>query len=220
MTIERHGHSGLRALLDERIAAHDKPGAVSAALDAIERGEVDIPALHALLGDLLVDIGAAWQEGTCSVWEEHLASGTIRTIVEAVYPGLPRPEPAPARTVVLACPQDESHDLGLRMLSDRFELAGWRTQMVGADTPSGELAAAARALGAELIVLSASTHFHRIRIKRILDDLHSALPGVRVVVGGAAFSRDCCGLDDDELMRPEEFFGPGADARSDDGPVG
>jgi len=219
MTTDRHRDSGLRKLLDERLAAHDKPGAVSVVLEAVERGEIEMPALHALLGELLVDIGAAWQDGTCAVWEEHLASGTVRTIVEALYPRLARPASAPARTVVLACPQDESHDLGLRMLSDRFELAGWRTQMVGADTPSGEIVAAARALGAELIVLSASTHFHRVRIKTILDDLHSALPGVRVVVGGAAFTSDCCGLDDDEMMRPEEFFGVGALVAHDDGPV-
>jgi methanogenic corrinoid protein MtbC1 len=200
----------LRRQLEERIAAHDKPGAVAAALSAVDREEIDLPALYAMLADLMHDVGSAWQAGSTPVWEEHLAHGVARTIVEALYPSVRRCAGSalrPGRTVVLACPQDESHDLGLRMLSDRFDLAGWDTHLLGADSPTGEIAAASEALSAQLIVLSASTHFHRVRVRALLDELHSALPGVRVVVGGPAFSQDCCGLEDEEVMRPEEFFG-------------
>lgn len=221
MTTDSHSPSSLRERLDESINAHDKQGAVSAALNAVDSGEITIAGLYALLSALLVDFGSAWQTGERTVWEEHLASGTVRTIVEAVYPRLPRPAGTGApRTALLACPQNETHDLGLRMLSDRFEMAGWRTQLLGADTPSGDIAAAALAVGAELIVLSASTHFHRVRIRSLLDDLHSELPGVRVVVGGAAFSRDCCGLQDEEIMQPDEFFGIAPAPAPGDGPVG
>jgi methanogenic corrinoid protein MtbC1 len=202
----------LRTLLQARIDAHDKPGAVTAALDAVERGDLSVPRLYALLGDLMADLGESWQSGATSVWQEHLVSGIVRTIVEALYPAVrAQAAAAPRRggTVVLACPQDESHDLGLRMLCDRFDLAGWDTHLLGADCPTGEIAAAAETLGAGLVVLSASTHFHRMRVRTLLDDLHSALPDVRVVVGGPAFSRDCCGLSDDEVMSPEEFLDAG-----------
>lgn len=209
----------LRAALQERIDAHDKPGAVAVALRAVEQGAVGVPQLYAVLGALMTDLGASWQAGTTPVWQEHLVSGVTRTIVEALYPAvraLADAVPATGRTVVLACPEDESHDLGLRMLSDRFDLAGWRTHLLGADVPTGDIAAAAETLGAELIVLSASTHFHRMRVRTLLDQLHSALPGVRVVVGGPAFTRDCCGLDEEEVMVPEEFFGDdGAADRSE-----
>ena len=222
-TIERHAMtadpttgSPLRTLLGERIAEHDKPGAVAAALDAVRADEIGITDLYAMLSGLMVDLGLSWQEGLTSVWEEHLASSVARTIVEALYPTVrEHADAAPRRglTAVLACPQDEPHDLGLRMLCDRFDLAGWDTHLLGADTPTGEIAAAAETLAADLVVLSASTHFHRVRIRALLDDLHSALPGVRVVVGGAAFSHDCCGLDDEEVLRPDEFFDPaGVDA--------
>ena len=211
MTADASTDAPLRTLLSERIAAHDKPGAVAAALDAVRRDEIGITDLYALLSRLMVDLGLSWQSGSTPVWEEHLVSSVARTIVEALYPTVrERAVAVPRRglTVVLACPQDESHDLGLRMLCDRFDLAGWDTHILGADTPTGEIAAAAEALHADLVVLSASTHFHRVRIRTLLDDIHSALPGLRVVVGGAALSRDCCGLDDEEVMRPDEFFDP------------
>lgn len=208
MTPDHEERPELRVRLDERLAAHDKAGAVSIALEAIRAGTIDLDGLYEMLGGLLADVGSAWQDGTLPVWEEHLVSGTVRTIIEAAYPLLPRPSGSEGegRTVVLACPQDEAHDLGLRMLSDRFEMAGWHTHFLGADTPVGEIAAAASMLGADLIVLSASTHFHRMRIRSLLDELHAALPGIRVVVGGAAFSRDCCGLEEREVMHPEEFL--------------
>lgn len=205
----------LHALLQDRIDAYDKPGAVAAALGAVDRGDLSAPRLYELLGGLMADLGEAWQSGDTAVWQEHLVSGMVRTIVEALYPAVRARAAAVERrgvTVVLACPQDESHDLGLRMLCDRFDLAGWDTHLLGADCPTGDIAAAAETLDADLVVLSASTHFHRMRIRTLLDELHAALPAVRVVVGGPAFTRDCCGLSDHEIMDPEEFLdttGPG-----------
>jgi len=212
MTADDITAARLRTLLGERIAAHDKPGAVAAALEAVDRDEIGVTDLCSMLSSLMVELGRSWQTGSTPVWEEHLASSVARTIVEALYPTVREHADATPRrglTVVLACPQDEPHDLGLRMLCDRFDLAGWDTHLLGADTPTGEIAAAAEALAADLVVLSASTHFHRVRIRTLLDDLHSAIPGVRVVVGGAAFSQDCCGLDDEEVMRPDEFLEAG-----------
>jgi methanogenic corrinoid protein MtbC1 len=213
MTVDGTAIRSLRAALQGRIDAHDKPGAVATALSAVERGAVSVPQLYAVVGALMADLGASWQSGATPVWQEHLVSGIARTIVEALYPtirALADTAPRRGRTVVLACPQDESHDLGLRMLCDRFDLAGWNTRLLGADSPTGDIAAAAETLGADLIVLSASTHFHRMRVRTLLDELHSALPGVRVVVGGPAFTRDCCGLDEEEIMDPAEFFGDDA----------
>lgn len=217
MTLGSHGYDDLRARLDERIAAHDKPGAVAAALTAVDSGGVGVQELYAMLCVLLVDLGSEWQAGTRAVWEEHLATGVVRTIVEALYPRLERPTGSAggSGTVLLACPQDESHDLGLRMLSDRFEMAGWCTHLLGADTPAGDIAAAAAALDVDLVVLSASTHFHRVGIRALLDDLHAALPDTRIVVGGAAFTHDCCGLQDEEVMQPEELLDIRAGAAPD-----
>ena len=56
------------------------------------------------------------------------------------------------RSVLLACPPGEGHDLGLRMVSDRFDMAGWATYFLGPDTPVAEIADAARRLGVDAVV--------------------------------------------------------------------
>lgn len=201
----------LRTRIDELLAAHDKAGAVQAALAAVDDGTIGVRALYArVLSPLMVDVGAAWQAGGTAVWEEHLAAGAVRTIVEALYPtvrGLADAAAPTGRSVLLACPPNEGHDLGLRMLADLFDLAGWRTYLLGPDCPGPEITAAAETLGVDLVVLSSSTHFHRVRVRALLDELHTRLPGVHVVVGGPAFARGTRGFSAEETTLPPEVVG-------------
>ena len=76
--------------------------------------------------------------------------------------------------MLLACPPEENHDLGLRMVADRFDMAGWTTYFLGADTPVDEIADAAARLGVDAVVLSSSTHFHRVALRRAVDELSAA----------------------------------------------
>lgn len=202
----------LRHRLDLLFAEHDRPGAVAAALHAVDSGDLDIPTLyHDVLVPAIKQVGSGWQHGRIRVWEEHLASATVRTIVEALYPRVQKlkDERIPdGRSVLLACVVDERHDLGLRMLSDVFDVNGWTTHYLGADTPTIQIEDAALMLKVDLIVLASVTLFDRLQTRHVLDELHRRLPDTRVVV---ACSGDVCadtGLASEELFRADEFFGP------------
>ncbi len=154
-------------------------------------GEIAIPNLYVcVLGPLLSDVGLAWQFGRERVWEEHFASATVRTIVESLYLDVCEAAahvPKRGETAVLACPPDEQHDLGLRMLADRMMLVGWDVYFLGQDTPNAEIIAAARALNADFVVLSVATHFNRVELRATIERLTRELPDVRVGIGGPAF---------------------------------
>jgi len=198
----------LRRRIDAALTARDRVGAVSSALDAVRSGDIAIPALYdQVLTPLLVDTGAAWQAGTTAVWEEHFTSATVRTIIEALYLDVVAiaATVAPRGShVLLANPPREQHDLGLRMLSDRFELAGHTVTFLGADTPLDEIAAAARTTSADLVVLSISTLYERVELREIMESLRKKLPNCRIRVGGAAFARDRS-WPAEELLDLEEF---------------
>jgi methanogenic corrinoid protein MtbC1 len=201
--------------LRDRVDERDRAGAVGLVLDAVESGRIGIPELYTqVLGPYLAQVGASWCHGTESVWQEHLASHTVLTIIEALYPTVLRiaaEAPATGRSVLLACPPQERHELGLRMLSDRFELAGWNVTNLGADTPLLDIVAAAHATRPELVALSVSTVFERVELRRFIDSLRAALPGVRIVVGGPAFSKDRSWPAED-LLDPAELGLPGCQA--------
>lgn len=195
----------LRSALEERIASRDRAAAVALVLDAVGSGSISIPVLYRdVLGPLLVDTGKLWSAGERTVWEEHLTSRVVETVVESLYPEVVAAAPAQRRgRIVLACPAGEQHDLGLRMLADRLEIAGWEVFLLGADTPAEELAAAARALGANAVALSASTHFQRVDLRRYIERLRAALPDVLVHAGGPAFEGTGEPWDDVSRLDPD-----------------
>jgi methanogenic corrinoid protein MtbC1 len=185
---------------------------VTAALAAVDAETVTVPKLYGILASLLVNVGERWSTGEVAVWEEHLASSTVRTIVESLYPrvrALADARGADRGTLLLACPPHEAHDLGLRMLADRLELAGWRVFFLGADTPGVDIVDAARAVGAQSVILSLSTHFHRVAFRSLLAQLREALPNTRILVGGPALARETKGIPDADLFDAAGLLGPG-----------
>jgi methanogenic corrinoid protein MtbC1 len=197
------GRSAVRPDLDRALRAHDRTGAVSLALRALDDGTISIPDLYTVLSEILVDVGSAWQTGTATIWQEHYVTGVARTIVEACALRVAKSAPPePSVTVVLAAPDDEYHDLGLRMLADRFTLAGWRAHFLGANVPVTELVAAVRELGADAVAMSASTHFHRVSLKPYVSALLEADPDIRIWVGGPAFAHEHVGWADELILDP------------------
>lgn len=201
-----------RTLIDEALERTDRAAAHAAALEAVRTGSLSIPDLYQhVLVPLLVDTGARWQRGTTAVWQEHLATATVRGIVEALAGDVSAAAaPANGHTVLLACPSGEQHDLGLRILADRFTLAGWRAVFLGADTPAAEVVSAAIATHSRLVVLSASTHLNLVFLRQFAGEVREGLPpGASIAVGGAAFTSDV-EWPPEELLDPDDpaLFSP------------
>ncbi len=220
----------LAVQLTRCLEAYDREGAVAAILAAVEEG-LPIEELYGgVLEPFLRTVGTRWQGGDTAVWEEHLIVGAIRTAVDALYPAVlkRKAEVKPlAVTVAFFCPPEESHDLGLRMLADRFDLRGFRTVYVGALTPVAEMIECAKRVSADVVCLSASTHFQRAALADAVRVLREQLPAVRIVVGGAAFVHSTQGWEDYTVHSVDALLdelaewatagaggGPGAGARA------
>lgn len=189
----------LRAALQELIDAVDKPTFVRTAVEAVATEKVTIAELYRdVLTPILTEMGRRWQRGQVRVWQEHLATAAVRTVVEILYPGVLKEKArvvATGRRVLLASPPQEAHDLGLRMVADRFDMIGWTTFFVGADLPVDELVDAARRLDVEAIVLSSATHYHRLALRHHVERIEGELSDVSVWIGGSAFVADVEGSD-------------------------
>ncbi|MFA4964532.1 MAG: cobalamin-dependent protein [Thermoleophilia bacterium] len=215
-----HADADVAMRLYERLAgflaAHDRASAVRTAVEAVTSGAIDIRGLYReVLSPLLVNAGYGWKRGKLAIWEQHMASATVRTIVEILYPDVLEAKaaaPPSGRSVLLACPPEEGHDLGLRMVADRFDMAGWTTFYLGPDTPVQEIADAAGRLGVDAVVLSSSTQVHRLGVRQAVDDLRLALPGVDLWVGGPAFVGAATGWLPQEMLDLDALLGDGPDA--------
>ncbi len=199
--------SAFQAKLTQHIQAADAPGAIGLVDKALKSNAVTITSLYLdYLSPILLGTGDSWQAGQTAIWQEHLISSTVRTVIEALTLTVASLASfANGQVVLLACPTEEQHDLGLRMLADLFRLNGWTAYFLGANTPADEIFSAASVLDANLVVLSAATHYHRLRLRDLTTELRRKFPTVKLQVTGPAFSAGHDGWTDEEILDPNVF---------------
>jgi len=79
------------------------------------------------------EVGRLWQLNRISVAQEHFCTGATQQIMAFLYPHLFRGG-SKARRVLVACVGKELHEIGARMVADFFELEGWDSYFIGANT--------------------------------------------------------------------------------------
>ena len=138
----------------------------------------------------LYHIGEKWQANQVTVAQEHLATAIVQSVMTV---GLLR-SPPPAlsgKRALLACVEGNNHAVGLRMVSDAFQLAGWDVQDLGANVPTRALVGQAVEWKPDLVALSMS-FAHQFRAAReVVEQLRERLGSARppVLVGGLAVNR-------------------------------
>ena len=141
----------------------------------------DIPLSGAVAGVVLPfldEVGERWEAGTLSVAHEHFVSDMLRRKLSALS-AVPSQQvrddtSAAAPVVLLACPAGERHDMVLLCVALMLRERGVRVRFLGADTPIPAVLTAARAAGADAVVLAAvrSTAFtaHATTLRRLGQD--------------------------------------------------
>ncbi len=89
---------------------------------------------NSVIRPLMEEIGQAWFDGNLNPAQEHLASNGVRYTLQTMY-RLIEPK-APHGTVILACVDEELHDLPLFGLAVEMATLGWKCMMLGAQVPA------------------------------------------------------------------------------------
>lgn len=174
-----------RALLAAR--QREAAGVVDRLLDN-GRSLVDVE--RHVMQPALYGIGAKWQANQVTVVQEHIATAMVQSIMAL---GLTRAAPAPevGRKVLLACVEGNQHAVGLRMVADAFQIAGWEVQYLGADTPTQVLINHAEVERPDVVGLSVSFPHQLREARALVAGLEARIGSGRplVMVGGLAFNR-------------------------------
>ena len=105
--------------------------------------EVVMPVLH--------DVGEGWERGDLGVLHEHFVSSTFRGVLGDLRVPVQGDQ---VRTIVLACPPHELHDLPLELFGAMLHARSWRVVSLGANTPMSAVGEAVRFLEADACVLA------------------------------------------------------------------
>ena len=80
------------------------------------------------------EIGRLWHLNKITIAHEHYCTAATQMIMSQLYPYI-APERKNGKRMVAASVSGELHELGIRMVADFFEMAGWDTTFLGANTP-------------------------------------------------------------------------------------
>lgn len=168
--LRRHDPAGLRRELGRMLVRH-----------GISRFVVDVVA------PLNTAIGDAWLRGQIEVFEEHLYTETVQSLLRQAIASVPEPLDGGAPSVLLTTFPGEPHGLGLLMCETLMAMEGCRCVALGTQTPLWDIVLATRAYRTDIVALSFSGCMSPNQVVDGLAELREKLPaGIGVWVGGSA----------------------------------
>lgn len=183
-------HAALASQYLQRLLAADRFGATKlireAAADGVRVDELYLDVFEPVQRE----IGRLWQIQKISVAHEHFASATTQMAMSQLYDRIFDPQAERvSRCLVAACVGEELHEIGLRMVADIIEMAGWNTIFLGSNTPNPAIAQTLRETGADVLALSCSMIVHVDKMRSTIAQLrHQGFTDTTILVGGYPFN--------------------------------
>jgi MerR family transcriptional regulator, light-induced transcriptional regulator len=168
---------------------------VDYALMLLSSGKTTVRELYEeILAPALNNISINREEESQQIWKEHLATNTVRSIIECAYPYVMQVRSetlgggTPKKVIVL-CPEEEYHELGARMGADFFTMAGCDVFYIGSNTPRDNFISAYKTLHPDIIAISVTNYLNLVSLKKIISELRAKVAkDVLIVVSGSALS--------------------------------
>ncbi len=181
-------HADLALRYMKRMLAHERQEAFKLAEEALDEGLTIRDLYLDVLQPVQYEIGWLWQTGKISVGHEHYCTNATQLLMASLYPRLFRATQKDLR-MVAACAEGELHELGVRMLADFFEMEGWDTDFLGANTPRDGIVRMIEETGAEALAIGVSMHYHLSEVERVIEAVRKAFRGDEpiILVGGYPF---------------------------------
>ncbi|MBE0539716.1 MAG: cobalamin B12-binding domain-containing protein [Ignavibacterium sp.] len=135
----------------------------------------------------LYRIGKLWDHNKLSIPEEHLATQIVESLIDRFAPvGKSNSD----KKVVVTCIDKEYHQIGAKMVSNIFELNGWKSYYLGASVPNKEILKFVKQIDPEIIALSWSLYLNLGRFLEVVDHITRFFPTKKILIGGQALSEN------------------------------
>lgn len=159
--------------------------AIQMVVDARDNG-LPLEDTYQVLLKAQMEIGRMWHEAEVNIAEEHVVTSTTERAMSVLAYRADRLPPT-GLTVVSAAVAGNAHDIGVRLVSDFFEFAGWRSICLGANLPPEDIAQAVEFFEGSLVLLSAALSTQLSAMRDTIQAVKQLAANCKVMVGGTAF---------------------------------
>lgn len=178
-------HQYLNALL-----RGDRHDASTLVLTAVKDGVTVRDLYLHLFQRVQREIGRLWQTNQISVAQEHYCTAATQLIMSQLYPYIFQGAKN-GGTFVGTCVAGDLHEIGVRMVADFFEMAGWHTYYLGANTPASSVVQTVIERQAHVLGISATITYHVRAVEALIKAVRAnpACADVVILVGGYPFNQ-------------------------------
>lgn len=145
-------------------------------------------------------IGERWERAEITVADEHLATAISNRIMGLVYEALAVEMPTSKERVVITAVEGDQHVMGLQMIADVLEGAGYQTMYLGADTPIDGLIASIARHEPMVVALGGTAPWSGPVIAETVRAIRAANPTLPIVLGGAQAESAAAQVADDLIF--------------------
>lgn len=131
----------------------------------------------------LYDIGALWERNKISIATEHRATAITEGILNEIFPKISS-ENRNNKKVVLGAVEGDSHQVGVKMVGDMFEMNGWNTHYLGANNPLSDLLNFIREEKPELVGLSITININIPVLEQTIKSVREEFVDMDIMIGG------------------------------------
>ncbi|MFC1971676.1 B12-binding domain-containing protein [Chloroflexota bacterium] len=184
----------------------DRFGCADFVLTRLQKNDLDIVTLYdEILAPSLRESFCREKQKAICIWEEHVRSSIIRTVIECCYPYVVKERDdkyrsLPKGKVIVVCPPEELHEIGARMVADFFTLCGLDSMFVGANTPGAEILEAISYVKPKYVAISVSNFYNLVSARKMINSIRELREMTnaefKIIVGGLAFEQNPCACDD------------------------
>lgn len=136
-----------------------------------------------VIRDSLYKVGDLWESGQISVASEHLSSAIVESILNEQYSKIIS-QIKTNKTVVAASVENEVHQIGLKMVSDIFEMSGFNVHFLGANNPLKDLISFIDTIKPNILAVSVSINFHIKSLELLINTIREKYPDLIIIAGG------------------------------------
>ncbi len=175
--------SGMHAVLLAALIDGDLGLAYDLSTRLLEDGVSFEVLVTDLIAPVQTEVGRRWADGDLTVADEHAATAATESLVALLTGTLALPE---GPTVVIACPDGDTHSLPGRVVAATLTVRGFRAMFLGASMPAadlGEYLAQQQPIALALSVSIASALFRATESVAVAHAL-----GLPVLAGGQALA--------------------------------
>lgn len=139
-----------------------------------------------ILKTSLYEVGELWENNKITVATEHMASAIVENVLNDCYSEIVGGKKHHQR-VVVACVENEYHQIGIKMISDVFEMNGWESFFLGANVPTRDLISFIKSQEPYVLAISMSIYYHLPVLESMIRMIRQEFPELLIMVGGQAF---------------------------------